>query len=155
VFREEIRAPEPRSWFDLSGDGLVTPDDRITWVKEMKNTYFGDANLDGEFNSADLIHALAAGTYEVELDAGWASGDFDGNGRFDSSDLVVALADGGYEQGPLPPAVAALPRAQVNPVPEPSALTYWAIVGLLLIARRARSPLKRDVVTVAPDGRKL
>jgi hypothetical protein len=78
----------------------------------MKNTYVGDANLDGEFNSADLIDALAAGTYELERDTGWASGDFDGNGRFESSDLVEALADGGYEQGPLPPAVAAVPEPQ-------------------------------------------
>jgi hypothetical protein len=41
-----------------------------------------------------LIDALAAGTYEVDVVAGWASGDFDGSGRFDSSDLIEALADG-------------------------------------------------------------
>ena len=50
------------------------------------NTYFGDANLDGEFNSSDLVISLAAGTYEQDVDAGWLSGDFDGTGRFDSSE---------------------------------------------------------------------
>jgi hypothetical protein len=104
-----IRDGHDPAW-DLDNRGTVDSHDRAIWIHEVQKTYFGDANLDGEFNSADLIGALAAGTYEVELDAGWASGDFDGNGRFDSSDLVEALADSGYEQGLHPPAMAAVPE---------------------------------------------
>ena len=95
-----MRAKEADLQYDLNFDGAVDATDHGIWVTDLKRTYFGDANLDGEFNSGDLITVLAAGTYEVDVDAGWASGDFDGSGRFDSGDLIVAMADGGYEQGP-------------------------------------------------------
>ena len=83
----EIRESVPRHWFDISEDGTLDIDDLTTWVHELNNTWIGDANLDGEFNSSDLVEVLSAGTYELDVDAGWASGDFDGSGRFDSSDL--------------------------------------------------------------------
>ena len=38
----------------------------------ISHTYFGDADLDREFDSSDLISALAAGTYESNVNAGWA-----------------------------------------------------------------------------------
>lgn len=91
--------------FDINNDSSLDDHDRHDWIFDLKRTYFGDANLDGEFDSDDLVVALAAGTYETDVDAGWASGDFDGSGKFDSSDLIFALADGGYEQGPRPAAV--------------------------------------------------
>ena len=36
-----------------SGD-LVNGDDRLVCVNKLKRTYFGEANLDLEFNSSDL-----------------------------------------------------------------------------------------------------
>ena len=86
--------------FDLNGDNQLDESDRVVWVKDWERTFFGDSDLDGEFNSDDLITVLAAGTYATDLNAGWASGDFDGSGRFKSDDLIFALADGGYEAGP-------------------------------------------------------
>jgi hypothetical protein len=116
--------------FDVNGDGWITTADHTSWVTDVRKTWIGDANLDGEFNSTDLIDALAAGSYEVDVVAGWASGDFDGSGRFDSSDLIEALADGGYEQGPLP-AVAA--------VPEPEACALLTVgLAVALCGRRTR-----------------
>jgi uncharacterized repeat protein (TIGR03803 family) len=109
--------------FDVDGDGWITTADHMSWVKDLRRTWIGDANLDGEFNSTDLIDALAAGTYEMDVAAGWASGDFNADWRFNSSDLIDALADGGYEQGPLPPSAAA--------VPEPQACTLLTI-GLVV-----------------------
>jgi hypothetical protein len=81
----------------------------------------GDANLDGQFNSSDLVSVLASGTYEADVDSVWSTGDFNGDGRTTSSDLVAALAGGGYEMGP---------RAAVAAVPEPSSLAL-VLLGML------------------------
>ena len=57
--------------FDLTNDDLVNGDDRVAWVHELKRTYFGDANLDLEFNSSDMTQVFAAGKYETGEAAGW------------------------------------------------------------------------------------
>jgi hypothetical protein len=108
--------------YDLTSDSLVDATDVGVWVKDLYNSWIGDANLDGEFNSSDLVGVLASGTYEADVDSVWSTGDFNGDGRTNSGDLVAALADGGYESGP---------RAAVAAVPEPSALVL-VLVGLLL-----------------------
>jgi hypothetical protein len=115
-------AGSTESRFDLNSDGAVDFSDREFWVRQLGMTWFGDANLDGEFNTSDLINALAAGTYEADVDAGWTSGDFDGSRRFNSGDLILALADGGYEAG----------RRAVA-VPELSTLATL-LIGLVAIA---------------------
>jgi hypothetical protein len=98
---------------DLNGDGAVDVNDRVFWVHIFARTWMGDANLDGSFDSRDLVSVLAAGEYEdgVPMNSTWATGDVDGDGDFGSSDLVAALADGGYERGPRP---------AVSTVPEPT-----------------------------------
>jgi hypothetical protein len=113
--------------FDLSPDRLVDAADREAWVRTFRKTWFGDADLNEEFNSGDLVQVLAAGSYEVDVDSGWASGDFNGDGRTGSDDLIVALADGGYEIGPRPAAA----------VPEPTAGTLLGL-GILLAVGRCR-----------------
>jgi hypothetical protein len=59
----------------------------------------GDGNEDGQFDSADLILAFAAGKYETDEPAVWSEGDWNNDGRFDSTDLVLALSTGNYEHG--------------------------------------------------------
>jgi hypothetical protein len=116
--------------YDLNADSLVNDADIGVWVKDLRNSWIGDANLDGEFNSADLVNVLASGTYEADLDSVWSTGDFNGDGRTNSSDLVAALSDGGYEMGP---------RGAVAAVPEPSSCAL-ILAGLLswIVTRRAR-----------------
>jgi hypothetical protein len=115
-------------------DGTITdPTERANYVRDVLRTWIGDSNLDGEFNSSDLVNVLAAGTYEMDLDASWVSGDFDGSDKFDSGDLIVALADGGYEQGPRP-LVAAVPE------PRSWAMFIVGILGLLRCARVSQPP---------------
>jgi hypothetical protein len=113
---------------DLNADALVNVGDVNVWVKDLFNSWVGDANLDGEFNSGDLVVVLASGTYEADVDSVWTTGDFNGDGRTNSTDLVAALADGGYELGP---------RAAVAAVPEPSALLL-TLCGLVMILVRRR-----------------
>jgi hypothetical protein len=116
---------------DLTGDALVDLADIDFWMVNLFNSWTGDANLDGEFSSSDLVAVLAAGTYEADVDSVWTTGDFNGDGRTNSSDLVAALAGGGYENGPRA-AVAAVP------VPEPAAALSWTFGLLAAAAARQR-----------------
>lgn len=115
--------------YDLNADSLVDAQDVNLWIKDLYNSWVGDANLDGEFNSGDLVAVLASGKYEDDSDSVWSTGDFDGSGRSNSSDLVAALSDGGYEAGPRQAIAAA--------VPEPTALVL-VVVGLLSLRLRRR-----------------
>ena len=125
---KEIIAGTNNSDFDLVHDGIVDQFDSNFWVHDLKDTFFGDANLDGEFNSADLVSVFQAGHYEdgIAMNSGWAEGDWNGNGDFESGDLVIAFQDGGYEQGP---------RAAANAVPEPTAVMLM-VTGLFYVWRR-------------------
>jgi hypothetical protein len=114
--------------YDLTGEGLVDVQDVHHWAKTLAGTWVGDANLDGEFNSSDLVSVLASGTYEANVEAVWSTGDFDGDGRTNSSDLVAALADGGYEAGPR--AAAAVPE------PTGMAVSLPLLVALGVLRRR-------------------
>ena len=101
--------------FDLNQDTHVDDRDRQVWVVDLKRTYFGDANLDGEFNSGDFVDVFVQGQYEDDLPANstWATGDWDGDAEFTTADFVVAFTLGGYESGP---------RAAARFVPEPGSL---------------------------------
>ena len=80
---QEMRKPTPRTWFDLNGDEKVDLGDRGTWV-ELRETFVGDANLDGRVDAADL-NALAL--HWREEVASWEQGDFNGDGLANAADL--------------------------------------------------------------------
>jgi len=128
--------------FDLDRDGRVARGDHRTWVDVAANTYMGDANLDGEFNSADLIQVLQGGLYESEQTglATWGLGDWNADRDFNSTDLIVALQSGGYETGPRAIAATDLDGAAetggVASVPEPSSLAL--LLGSLLAVAGCR-----------------
>ncbi len=131
-----LRTNAPPGWqkamFDVNADGDIDGQDHEIWVHDLKNTYYGDADLNGQFDSRDMVQVFAAGKYEQGWltdgiyvhgeTAGWSEGDWNADRVFDSGDFVTAFADGGYEQGP---------RIGVTVVPEPGA---WAmlVVGLAL-----------------------
>ena len=122
--------------FDLNMDGKTDRNDHARWVHDIKQTWFGDQNLDGEFNSGDLVGVFEAGHYEdgIPANSGWSDGDWNGDGEFDTSDLVAAFSDGGYELGPRP---------AMNAIPEPSGLVMMmTALALLTVSstRRARFP---------------
>jgi hypothetical protein len=118
----EIRSDWNVDLFDVNKDKLVDFDDRRVWVHDLKRTYFGDSNLDGQFNSNDLVAVFQAGEYEDTLafNSKWASGDWNGDGDFTTNDLVLAFQDGGYERGP---------RA-AHTVPEPACWLLFGACGL-------------------------
>lgn len=108
--------------FDLTADGKVDQDDRVVWVEDVKQTYFGDANLDGVFGTSDLVDVFVAAKYERPgVTATWSTGDWDGDAYFTSADFVLSFVSGCYENSCGP-----RPRPSLF-VPEPS-----SAIGLLL-----------------------
>jgi uncharacterized membrane protein len=122
-----IRSADTNLQYDIDYSSVVDSLDYQIWVTDLKGTWIGDANLDGEFNSSDLVAVFEVGQYEDAIagNSSWAAGDWNGDAEFNTSDLVLAFQDGGYEQGPLGAATA---------VPEPNAwclLLFGAVVSAL------------------------
>ena len=121
------------SFGDLDASGVTDTNDLAYWLHTLTSSYFGDANFDGEFNSADLVNIFRAGEYEDNFRSNsiWSTGDWNGDGEFTTSDLVLAFQDGGYELGP---------REAVRSVPEPNesgvAILSAFLVGWLVRRRR-------------------
>ena len=91
----------------------------------------GDVNVDGLFDSADLVEVFQVNEYEdgIAGNSTWTDGDWNGDGEFDSGDLVVAFQDGNYEAGQ---------RLATVTVPEPKSIVML-ILGLLgFVAGRKR-----------------
>ena len=94
----EIMAGNSPPELDLNGDGMVDGQDREILIFDLLGSTFGDANLNGVFNSRDLVLLFQAGGYQdgIPGNAGWASGDWDGDGDFSSEDLLLAARRGNY-----------------------------------------------------------
>ena len=125
LLASEIRKDEPRFWFDTDGNGIVDGADRSAWV-ELRGTFVGDADLDGQVNAADL-NALAL-NWRADDAISWAQGDFNGDrlvNAIDLNDLALNWRSG---------------SAQASAVPEPSSAWLLAMVGLVTLVgcRRAR-----------------
>ncbi len=94
-----IRSQSHAAEYDVTGDQFVSNSDLVRWVKDLKHTWLGDADLDGQFNSTDLVKVFQAGKYDQQTSSRWSEGDWNLDDRFDSGDLVTAFQDGGFEAG--------------------------------------------------------
>lgn len=92
-----IRAQDAR--LDLTGDRKTDQQDMDYMIEEILQTSIGDVNLDGLFNSSDLVQIFQRGLYEDAVlgNATYGDGDWNCDGDFTSSDLVLAMQAGGYE----------------------------------------------------------
>ncbi len=90
--------------FDFDRNGQLDSRDMSIFLDRVFSTGPGDSNLDGVFDSSDLVAVFRAGEYEdnQEGNSQWAEGDWNCDGEFDSSDLVMSFARGGYVRAAEP-----------------------------------------------------
>ncbi|MCP4193608.1 MAG: hypothetical protein GY768_23595 [Planctomycetaceae bacterium] len=95
---EQIQQDAPDFRFDLNKDARVDSRDRDELIFSHFRTTYGDANLDGLFDSTDLVQIFQRGLYEDNIlrNAGWADGDWNCDSEFSSSDLVLSMQTGDY-----------------------------------------------------------
>ncbi|MCP4193791.1 MAG: LEPR-XLL domain-containing protein [Planctomycetaceae bacterium] len=95
---KEINAPRRNLAFDLNNDNRVDRGDLDTLVHDILETSYGDANLDGQFDSKDIVDVFVEARYLVpsRVPTTWDQGDWNCDGSFDQSDFVDAFTDGGY-----------------------------------------------------------
>lgn len=95
---------EGYSYFSYSiTDGTTSS---TAWV-DLTVAIPGDSNLDGVFDSKDLVMVFDAGEYENQLsaDSSWYNGDWNHDGEFNSADLVVAFDANRYSASSIAAAV--------------------------------------------------
>jgi hypothetical protein len=134
---------EPR--LDINDDGFTNFADVELWIHDVRRTWFGDANLDGEFNSTDFVEVFVAGRYETGLAADWSQGDWNVDAKFDTSDFVLAFQDGGYEIGLRTEA-----GLRTVAVPEPNAslpILFVFLVYLLFLFQRRDWAVENVILT--------
>jgi hypothetical protein len=92
----------------------------------------GDVNIDGVFNSGDLVHVFQVGEYEDAIagNSTWSDGDWTNDNEFDSSDLVAAFQQGNYVEAASP----------VNGIPEPTSAVLLLIGCYVFRGHRRRVP---------------
>ena len=79
--------------FDLNDDELIDINDLTYFVRQRLGTTIGDANLDGLFDSSDLVLVFQAAQYEDDLvgNSIWSTGDWNCDKEFSTADLVFAF----------------------------------------------------------------
>ncbi|MDG2384539.1 MAG: CotH kinase family protein [Pirellulaceae bacterium] len=85
---------------DLTRDGLTNHEDLFYLVEQIIGSPVGDVNLDGKFNSTDLVQIFQHGEYEDGRikNSSWTTGDWNCDGEFDSTDLVFAFQRDGFSR---------------------------------------------------------
>jgi hypothetical protein len=85
--------------FDVNRDKKVDLTDVEYLVRDILGTSVGDADLNGVFDSTDLVAAFQAGQFEngAAGRATWATGDWNCDGHFTTTDLVMAFAAAAYK----------------------------------------------------------
>jgi hypothetical protein len=138
--------PSYRRSFDTGTIDLDVPVGatfRLRWIgtDDSRNVVFGldnvslrfaapgDADIDGLFDSSDLVHVFQVGEYEdaVVGNSSWSDGDWTNDNEFTTGDLVEAFQQGGYEDA-----------APVAAVPEPTGAVLLLLGGLPVGLRAQR-----------------
>jgi len=86
--------------FDINGDQAVDNADVDFLLNDILQSPVGDSNLDGFFDSTDLVMIFQAAEYEDDLvgNSTWAEGDWNGDGDFTTADFVAAFRSGKYRR---------------------------------------------------------
>ena len=115
--------------FDVNGDGKLDEADTLMLVNDSLGTSVGDINLDGAFDSSDLVLIFQGAQFEDQLadNSNWTTGDWNCDGEFTSEDLTYALQKGEYrkqiEQAPVAAVAAAILNRNQNEFENVSTIT--------------------------------
>ena len=93
LFLELARGTQ-QSEFDLNADGAVDMTDADELVRNILDTQFGDADLDGDVDFTDF--GLLANHFGSTESSGWATGDFDGDRAVSFRDFVLLTNQFGF-----------------------------------------------------------
>ncbi len=93
-----FRSNDSARQFDLNSDGRLDAADLDELILNILQSTYGDANLDGAFNSTDFVFVFQRNEYEDEIDdnSTWSDGDWNCDGDFTTTDLIVAFQAGEY-----------------------------------------------------------
>ena len=93
----ELKAEGNRA-IDFSGDEQINDQDLRLFLRHGLGTVVGDANLDGLFDSGDIVQVFRTGEYEdgTQGNSTWSEGDWNCSGDFGSDDLVFAFQSGSF-----------------------------------------------------------
>jgi hypothetical protein len=85
--------------FDLDDDSDIDLDDLDMLVVSAMRSRIGDSNLNGRFDTGDLVLIFQRGEFEDSVvgNSTWADGDWNCDGDFTTADLVFALQRGGLD----------------------------------------------------------
>ena len=118
---------------DINDNGdIVFPfflDSGVNGIGIASPATFGDADLDGDVDLADL--GVLATNYEQPRELDWQHGDFDGDGDVDLADLGALATN--YAAGE---AQAVSDFAALTGVPEPAASFIWLLAIASFIGKR-------------------
>ena len=92
----QLESSDPR--LDFNEDGAVNDSDLATVLEKTFQSVTGDVNLDGRFDSDDLIRVLQAGKFEDDVvnNAKWSEGDWNCDGDFTTRDFVFVFQAGTF-----------------------------------------------------------
>ena len=120
AYRLQLSAAKRIEVLNENGESLLLlmESDKAVWVSPSDGTFFislshgiddspyellldvpiGDANLDGRFDSADLVAIFTANEFEDQVagNSTWREGDWNGDGEFTTADLVLAFTSDEY-----------------------------------------------------------
>ena len=142
ILSEAIRSQSSDLLFDLNKDQVIDLVDHETWVVQIAESQFGDANLDKEVNFEDFL-ALSQG---FDSPGGWSNGDFNGSGIVRFDDFLLLSANFGW---------AAISAAAV---PEPNFGRLFAMAALCLLGihgRRCKRNAPTEEGLVACDSKNV
>jgi autotransporter-associated beta strand protein len=125
----------------VTASGMFDGQPVVTTDVVAKETFFGDATMDGTVNAAD--YSATDNGYAMHL-TGWVNGDFNYDGTTNAADY--SLIDQAYvfqtaAGGPVAPLAAALAAVDGggSSVPEPASVGLLAVAAGGLLARRRRT----------------
>ena len=123
-------------------------------IEVLLRTNFGDANLDGIFDSQDLVLIFQAGEYEdgTPGNSTWATGDWNCDGEFGTQDLVAAFQAGAYVAAARPMAATPGGRRRHRPLLGSPSGAVGANPDARQPRRAATTAARRAAVPVSPVG---